>query len=460
MADGSAAALGSARMKSIVFTQADLASLHQLAIGQRLECCAVAFIHPGGGSNDAPRYVVRELMHAPLDAYLTRTEVRASLTPEFMMAVANKARSLGTGIVLLHTHPGSDALEGFSALDDEGEISLAPYFGARVQGRDHFAAVITQSRVHIRELGCGRLARAQGVGLAVRDYQGGENYAEDSRYDRQVRAFGKEGQATLRQITVAIVGLGGTGSIVAQQLAHLGVGQLILIDHDTVDESNLNRLMGAVPADVGKPKVLVAEAAASAINPNLSFDHVIGDVVDDHIAAKLLDVDFVFACTDSMASRAVINQIAYQYLIPTIDMGVAIRILEGRISSVTGRVQMLSPGLGCLVCGDGIDGQQVRWELMTPAQRRADPYFEGASVPQPAVLPLNGTVTSAAVTMFLSAMTSYPSEARLLHYDGIRGSVRPQLLKPVAGCIVCSSEGALARGASWTLPIRHEPHHS
>lgn len=447
-------------MKSVAFTQADLASLHELAAGQSLECCAVAFIHPAGGSSDALRYSVRELLHAPADAYFTRTEVRASLTAEFMMAVANRARALQAGIVLLHTHPGPAPLEGFSGLDDDGEMLLAPYFSARVQGRDHFSAVVTQSGVHIRELGCGPRARALGIGSAVRDYQGGENYAEEARYDRQVRAFGTQGQAILRGTTVAIVGLGGTGSIVAQQLAHLGVGQLVLVDHDVVDESNLNRLLGAVPADVGRPKVDVAAAAAGAINPGLRCQLIVGDVVDDGVAAKLLNVDFIFSCTDSMASRAVINQIAYQYLIATIDMGVAIRIIDGRISSVTGRVQMLSPGLGCLVCGDGIDGQQVRWELMTPAQRRADPYFEGASVPQPAVLPLNGTVTSAAVTMFLSAVTSYPSEARLLHYDGIRGSVRPQLLKPVAGCIVCSCEGALGRGASWTLPVRHEPRHA
>jgi molybdopterin-synthase adenylyltransferase len=444
-------------MRTAAFILADLAELHRLANAQTLESCAAAFVHRAGEPGEASRYVVRELMHAPDDAYLTRTEVRASLRPEFMMTIANRARSLQAGIVLLHTHPGPDALEGFSGLDDQGETALAAYFNARIPGHDHFAAVVTQSRVHMRGLGCGSRVRALAVGPAVRDYAGGQDYAEDARYDRQVRAFGSQGQAILHNTALAIVGLGGTGSIVAHQLAHLGVGNLLLIDHDTVDESNLNRLLGATPGDIGKPKVNVAAAAVQAINPRLGCEAVVGDVVDAAVAAKLLGVDFIFACTDSMASRAVVNQMAYQYLIPTIDMGVAIRLVQGRISSVTGRVHMLSAGLGCLVCADGIDGQQVRWEMMTHAQRRADPYFEGASVPQPAVMPLNGIVTSAAVTMFLSAMTAYPSDARLLHYDGIRGSVRPQLLKPVEGCIVCSPEGALARSSTWTLPVRHEP---
>ena len=207
---------------------------------------------------------------------------------------------------------------------------------------------------------------------------------------------------------------------------------------------------------MGKRKVEVARAAVQAINPAAHCEALEGDVVDDAVAGRLAQIDFIFGCTDSMASRSVLNQLAYQFLIPAIDMGVAIHLVDGHITSVTGRVQMLAPGSGCLVCSDGIDGQAVRWEMMTPAQRHADPYFVGASVPQPAVLPLNGTVASMAVTMFLSALTSYPTEARLLHYDGIRGSVRPQVLSPRPNCIVCSPEGALARGMSWSLPMRHE----
>jgi molybdopterin/thiamine biosynthesis adenylyltransferase len=256
---------------------------------------------------------------------------------------------------------------------------------------------------------------------------------------------------------VAVVGTGGTGSFIAHELAHLGVGQLLLVDHDTVDTSNLNRLMGASQVDCGLPKVAVMRKSVLAINPGIHVEAAMDDVVDEAVAAKLLEVDFIFCCTDSMASRAVINQIAYQYLIPVIDIGVAINVRDGHIASVTGRVQMLTPGLGCLVCADGLDGQQVRWELMSTAQRRADPYFQNASVPQPAVMPLNGIVTSAAVAMFLSAVTGYPGDARLLHYDGMRGSMRPQILRPRHRCIVCSEEGALARGHAWNLPVRKEP---
>src|SRR5205814_1835798 len=133
----------------------------------------------------------------------------------------------------------------------------------------------------------------------------------EDQYDRQVRAFGLDGQKTLATLTVAIVGLGGTGSVVAQQLAHLGVHAFVLIDPDIVEATNLNRLVGAVPGNVGTPKVAVAARLISAINPGASVTEVVGDVADEETAQLLTKVDFVFGCTDSMASRAVMNQLAY-----------------------------------------------------------------------------------------------------------------------------------------------------
>ena len=77
-------------------------------------------------------------------------------------------------------------------------------------------------------------------------------------FDRQVRAFGAAGQQRLGDTRVAIIGLGGTGSIAAQQLVHLGVRKFVLIDPDTIEVTNLNRVVGATAQDVGASKVSVA----------------------------------------------------------------------------------------------------------------------------------------------------------------------------------------------------------
>ncbi len=70
---------------------------------------------------------------------------------------------------------------------------------------------------------------------------------------------------------------------------------------------------------------------------------------------------------DSHASRAVVGQAAYQYLVPAIDMGVSISVAEGLITHITGRVQLLAPGQPCLSCTGALDGEQIRRELLTPS---------------------------------------------------------------------------------------------
>jgi molybdopterin-synthase adenylyltransferase len=115
---------------------------------------------------------------------------------------------------------------------------------------------------------------------------------------------------------------------------------------------------------------------------------------------------------------------------------------------------MLAPGLPCLACTGALDGDQIRREMMSPDQRAADPYIVGAHEPQPAVMSLNSTVSSLAATMFMAAVTAVPAHARFQLYDGVRGTVRPTSANVHDRCIVCSREGAFAKGLSWPLPVR------
>lgn len=212
----------------------------------------------------------------------------------------------------------------------------------------------------------------------------------------------------VRSLRIGIVGLGGTGSVVAQQLAHLGVPDLLLVDPDVVEPSNLNRLVGAAIGDVGLPKADVAAREERITNPACRVEPLRGDVVDDDVARRLLSCDFVFSCTDTHASRMVVSQLAYQYLVLAIDMGVSITVADGRVTHVTGRVQMLAPGLECLVCTGALNYETIRREMLTPAQRAADPYVQGVHEPQPAVISLNSTMASLAVTMLLGCGNAGP----------------------------------------------------
>lgn len=435
------------------FSTPDVKALQVAARVRDIETCAIGFVCPVDAPDGKARFVVHNLHEVPEAAYLQRTATSAMLSPRYCIELANAARGQGMGLLLAHTHLGTTPMAKFSNIDDEGERLLSKYFSRRVPSSTHFASVFTMDGIISRVLGGTAEVPATVVG---RNLTLPANTASDSfeQYDRQVRAFGVEGQHILRDIKVAIVGLGGTGSVVAQQLAHLGVIDYMLVDPDSVEVTNLNRLIGATNIDVGTHKVAVARRQITAIQPRARCVEVVGDVVNEEIAARLLDADFIFACTDSMASRAVLNQLAYQYLVPCIDVGVAVGVVDRKIQYVTGRTQMLSPTLPCLVCTELLDAEQVRRELLTEEQRKRDPYIVGAPIPQPAVISLNSTVSSAAVTMFLSAVAGMPSDARMQIYDAIRGSVRPNAMTPRSHCIVCSHEGALARGSTWSLPTR------
>ena len=430
-------------------------TLQNLARVCEYETCAAGLVFPAGTRGGAGEqvFVIRGFREVPEQAYLERTRSGASLRPEFCTELGNRARAAGAGVVIAHTHVGRNPLQSFSHVDDRGEVALANYFDRRLGTGVNFAAVFTAETVHARSLGAGMAHKVVFVGKnLVQNLVSGSCVSET--HDRQVRAFGAAGQKALARLRVGVIGLGGTGSVVAQQLAHLGVSSFLFIDPDVVDITNLNRLVGATPDAVGQPKVTVARRLVTAINPLAECAELQGDVADDNVARSLLDMSFVFCCTDSMASRAVLNQLAYQYLIPCIDMGVGIGADKGRIQYVSGRVQMLSAGLPCLVCTEKLDGEQVRQEMLTEEQRVADPYIQGAAVAQPAVISLNSTVASAAVTMFLSAVTGIPSAARMLTYDGMLGTLRAAAMEPRPHCVACSEDGALGRAASWSLPTR------
>jgi molybdopterin-synthase adenylyltransferase len=435
------------------FQQLQTAQLHAAASSEEVETCAAGLVFPAGTVVGEPVFTVRGLQEVPQDAYLERTAYAATLKPAFMTELSNAAKKGGAGVLLAHTHVGESPLKGFSGVDDRGEVPLAEYFGRKLPNRQSFAAVFTGSSIYARALGGGANTAVAVVGRELLvDYR--SQGPASNRHHRQVLAFGSAGQAAVANLRVAIVGLGGTGSVVASQLAHLGVRDMLLADPDKVEETNLNRLVGSTPGDVKRLKVEVAARQVQAISPETQVEVVAGDVVDDHVAKKLLSVDFIFACTDSQASRAVLNQLAYQYLIPCIDMGVGIHVKDDAIRFIAGRVQMLSAGLPCLICTDKLDFEQVRREMLTDEQRKADQYIQGAQVKQPAVISLNSTMSSAAVTMFLAAVAGVPSAARMLSYDGKLGTLRAVAMDPRPGCIACSEEGGMGMGESWALPTR------
>ena len=89
------------------------------------------------------------------------------------------------------------------------------------------------------------------------------------RFSREEMLIGAEALEKLKQAKVAVVGIGGVGSYVVEALARAGVGKLVLVDKDVVDETNINRQLIALQSTIGLPKVEVAKQRVLDINPEI-----------------------------------------------------------------------------------------------------------------------------------------------------------------------------------------------
>lgn len=439
---------------TLVFFDETFQSLRKRLFLSDLETCAVLLATPVQlGKNS--KYIVKEEIYFSEADYAERSALSASLRSEVVFGVASRAKRQDQTLIFVHTHPSTDGFPIFSPIDDRGEGALAPFLAQYLPNQTALSLILSKDGCSARTVPSGKPLRVievnRNFAFLSRVNAGGTDF---ERTDRQIRAFGKSIMPILENLRVGIIGLGGTGSLTTQQLAYLGVQDFVLMDDDIVELTNLNRVVGATHADVNRFKTDVASDLVARIAPSAKVQNLQESVLEDVSARKLLDRDLLFCCTDSHGSRAVLNQLAYQYAIPCIDMGISITTKEGKITHIVGRVQLLGPSLGCLTCGGLLDAGEVRIDLMTEHERRRDPYFLGQAEPQPSVISLNSTVSSLAVTMFLGVVTQAPLAARFQRYDALSGTVRSVEHLPRPGCVVCSASGALARGDTWPLPTR------
>lgn len=426
-------------------------------VGRETERCAILFASHVVISDGLERLIVTRVEYPDDASYSDRTQIAAELKPEYIARIGKTAARENLSVVFVHSHPGSAPPE-FSRTDDQGEVHLAKFLSVRAPGTKPVAVVVSAGGWQARSLGTKTPLRIISVGAQLQvlfDAANAEGPAS-LKFDRQIRALGAAGHKHIESLTVAIVGVGGTGSIAAEQLAYLGVRKFILIDPDRIDLTNLNRVVGAYASDNGRFKTDVAADMITRIASDPVLHRVVGDVTRTRFARELRGADFIFSCTDSHGSRAVIQQIAYQYLIPCIDVGSVIAARDGHITGIHGRVQALAPGLPCFTCCQLLDSEEVRRDMMNDEERQRDVYIQDSTEPAPAVISINGTVTSIAMTMFLAMTVGVPSDGRHILYNARTPSLRTVAFTRNPNCYICSSRGVLARGDAQTLFTRDD----
>ncbi|WP_245002793.1 HesA/MoeB/ThiF family protein [Rhizobium ruizarguesonis] len=241
-------------------------------------------------------------------------------------------------------------------------------------------------------------------------------------YDRQTRIFGDAGQHVLAGMSVAIVGLGGVGSLVAEYLARLGVGTIWLIDPDRIDPTNLPRVVGARRADIwwalGGPfapawlrrrvltfasrKVDIAWRVIRQANKATRVKIVAANVLAPEAAAALLSCDYIFLAADEMRARLLVNAIVHQYLIPGVQIGSKVSVADnGDVTDVFSVVRPLRPGMNCLWCNQLINPGKLADEAKNDGERKRQRYVDDKDVAAPSVITLNAVGAAHACNDFL-----------------------------------------------------------
>jgi ThiF family len=238
-----------------------------------------------------------------------------------------------------------------------------------------------------------------------------ERTRASDRYDRQ-SFLGTNAEAIIGDTKVGIIGLGGGGSHLTQQLAHVGFRNFVLCDPDRISESNLNRLVGATLIDVRKKalKVAIAERNIRRLHTQVRVTAQGSkweDATDDLIGCNL-----ILGCVDSFCTRRDLEAFCRRHLIPYIDVGMDVMKSDDDHFEIFGQVILSMPGNPCMHCMGFLNDSVLALE--------AQNY--GAAGTRPQVVWSNGLLCSAAVGIVVDLITDWSHVCRGPVYLSFRGS--------------------------------------
>lgn len=432
-------------MVSISITQEQFHAIDAHLKGKRTEQVAFIFL----SQDDTERFSVRSYYLVPTEELIHESAFHAEVSEIAQAKVIKMAWDQKLCLGEIHSHPKSMKNAQFSASDLSGFEEFVPHVWWRLKKRPYFALVFSLTDFDalawlsqpnhaavLANLSVNGKASVP-TGLTARALEAERK--ERERYSRQEAFFGKAGQEQLAALKIAIVGLGGLGSHIAQQLAYLGVKHYALIDHDQVDRSNLNRLIGANEADIGTKKTEIAERLIKTVQPQARTQKI-GEGLRSQQAFEAIErSDFVFGCVDNDGVRLILLELCCAHQRPYLDLATD----SPDAASFGGRAVFTGLGKGCPKCLNELDADEIDLYFSSPAQRAEKARIYGVSeaaleATGPSVVFLNGLVASMGVCEFASFVTGgirppFP----YLVYRGEMGVVTRPPHKKEGTCYYC-----------------------
>ena len=426
------------------------------------------------------RLVAREL-HLAKDGmdYVPGKRGYRMLKAEFIQGKILRARDRRLAYLAIHNHGGTDSV-AFSGPDMASHERGYPALLDIARGMPAGALVFAPSAVagDLWFPGCHRAPLGQAAIIGHRRQllfpKPETKAAAVGIYDRQSRLFGEAGQDLLRRTRVGIVGLGGAGSVLAELLGRLGVGEFVLADPQRADDTNLPRLIAARRLDAVVPswlpraiaqrlqsrKVRMAARNIRRANREASIEAIPRNFLEENVAARFTDCDFLFLAADTMGARLLFNAIVHQYGIPGTQVGAKIPVAEdGTVGNVFCVSRMVTPEQGCLWCNGLISPARLQDEAVPEAARRGYAYLDDPDVVVPSVVTMNAIACAHAADDFLFHLTGLryaDAEPAWFRWNSRRAVAGYDMPTRCEDCAECSERehSRLGMGDNAMLPTR------
>lgn len=404
------------RKASLFVPAAIYARLRQhLYPGDNLEAAALLLCTITNGRRK--KLIARDVILVPYDECDRQCDA-LTWPGHYVEAAIDAAESEGLAVIAMHSHPGG--LFAFSATDDASDLMLmqALLHGA---GLECGSAIMTPDGA-IRARLYGPAMASEPVDLICvpgHDIHFVlESQADMPAASRRPMAFTSGMRDVLGCLSACVIGVSGTGSIVAEQLARLGFGEIILVDFDRIEARNLNRILNSRISDIGRLKVDVFADAIRGYRPECDVRPVPENIGTREAILAASEADVLFSCVDSSEGRHIADRIAAAMVLPLFDVGVSIptRADAGgarHIAEACGRVDYVFPGGSNL--GDRevytpatLEGEYLRRTAPDTHRRKVeDGYLRGVVEEAPAVIALNMRAASALAMEFIARTFSF-----------------------------------------------------
>lgn len=370
--------------------------------------------------------LVHRIVPIAHDACEMRTPQTVAWSTDLIIPNLLEADRRGWSVVKFHSHPG-----GYNAFSDQDDLSdgvLFPSIAGWIEHDVPHASVVMlpDGAMFGRTVDdAGDFAPLQSIVVAGQQLQvwrynevtgDGPLEAIPEFAARHAQAFGARTTRRLGQLSVAVIGCSGTGSIVIEQLYRLGVGRLVIVDPDVVKDLNLNRILNSTAADAqaGRLKVEVLHDVITKVGLGTEVLPIARSLFDAEAIAAVAECDLVFGCVDGAEARYLINRIATFYVLPYFDVGVALDAdAHGEITQVCGYIHYVQPDLSSMVSRGAISMEAVRAEgekRRNPAHygelRRAG-YIHNVDEDRPAVISVNTVFSGLVVHEFLARLHDF-----------------------------------------------------